>query len=344
MSIKEHLPQRLSPNNFTPPARTPWGGEWISHLKASLLRGPAVGKIGESWEVSIVPPFPSHCEDGTLLSTKIDHDRVSWLGSPKRAQTLLVKLLDAEDNLSIQVHPALDDPKLANTESGKPEAWWIAQAAPGAGIYLGFRDGVGRADVRRTLAAGEPLSALMNFELVEPGAFYVIPACTPHAIGAGVSLIEPQAVFPGRVGVTYRLWDWDRRYDSAGRVDPAGKARPLHLDRAMEVIDWSIQGATLVDRVRRPGGMTRRGGLDVTTFGDISFLSARVVTGTGTRQFTTENRFHALTCIGGFGRLLLDEVSVPFGAGESLAIPACVGSFTLSGTGLSLIIASPSAE
>ena len=79
-------------------------------------------------------------------------------------------------------------------------------------------------------------------------------------------------------------------------------------------------------------------------FEDISFLSACTITGTGTGTFRTENRFQALTCIGGSGELQLNGVTIRFRAGESLAIPACVGSFVLSATDVSLLISSPSSE
>src|SRR5690606_5724972 len=130
------------------------------------------------------------------------------------------------------------DPALGPGESGKPEAWVVLEADAGAGLYLGFREGVHRADVERCIAAGGALDALMNFVPVTAGDAFVIEAGTPHAIGRGLTLLEPQFVAPGCTGITYRYWDWNRRYDAAGALDPAGAPRALHLARSLDVTRW----------------------------------------------------------------------------------------------------------
>ena len=234
-------PLLLRADNVTPPTRTPWGGRIIrDHYKADLgVPGDAI--IGESWEVSVEPSFPSRAVSGELLSDAIAAAPEAWMGFASGCfdqLPLLVKLLDAADNLSVQVHPADGDEALGPDESGKPEAWLVLAAAAGAGLYLGFRDGVDAARVARCLHEGGRLDALMIFVPVEPGDAFVIPAGAVHAIGRGVTLVEPQWVRPGKRGITYRFWDWNRRYDAAGKRDANGTPRPLHRERSMAVTDW----------------------------------------------------------------------------------------------------------
>ncbi|MEM6790452.1 MAG: type I phosphomannose isomerase catalytic subunit [Myxococcota bacterium] len=246
---------RLRPDNFTPPARTPWGGQKIRrHYKRGLGLGEGP-PVGESWEVSVEPSFPSRLESGPPLTDVIAAAPEAWLGpeeAKRRGQTpLLVKLLDAADDLSLQVHPQDGDPALAPDESGKPEAWIVLEAEAGAGLYLGFREGVARDRVEEALATGGRLDALMNFVPVTAGDRFVIDAGTPHAIGRGLTLLEPQFVAPGKRGVTYRYWDWNRRYDAAGNRDPAGTPRALHVARSLAVTCWDApRGASFVASCR----------------------------------------------------------------------------------------------
>lgn len=239
-------PQRahkLRPDNFTPPARTPWGGRGILDLKAELDLESAKRRysvVGESWELSVEPDFPSTLVDGTPLAVAIAQDPAGWLGrhAGLGSTPLLVKLLDAAAALSVQIHPSDDDIALKEDESGKPECWVVVDATADAGVYLGLRDGVTRSHMAAAIADGDDVSDLLQFVNTEPGDVFVIEAGTPHAIGAGVMLVEPQAVTPGKRGVTYRYWDWNRRYDKAGKEDPAGSPRTLHVERALDVTDW----------------------------------------------------------------------------------------------------------
>jgi mannose-6-phosphate isomerase class I len=106
--------------------------------------------------------------------------------------------------------------------------------------------------VRAALEGNADVSQMMHFVPVQPGDFFVIEAGTPHAIGAGVTLVEPQRIIAGSSGVTYRYWDWGRRYDSAGGPSVDGKARELHVDHAIAVTDWArVTDRAFVDTIRR---------------------------------------------------------------------------------------------
>jgi mannose-6-phosphate isomerase len=237
----------LQPDNFTPPSRTPWGGSKIvnKYKRLSLLNRPRVERrvVGESWELSVGPEFPSSTDLGISLAEMLASDPSYMLGGEaalgRKATALLVKWLDAGDNLSVQIHPPDDYGALNAGETGKSECWYVVDHEPGAGLYLGFRSGVRQARVRETLGRSGDLSELMQFVPVNVGDFVVIEPGTAHALGAGVTLIEPQYVAPGRRAVTYRYWDWNRRYDSEGKLQAVGgKPRELHVEHALAVTCW----------------------------------------------------------------------------------------------------------
>ena len=319
-------PVKLKPDNFTPPTRTPWGGERIrSFYKSGLSLAPGPATVGESWEVSVEPSFPSRCvRTGEPLSQLIAAAPIDWLG-PAVAQRyggqtpLLVKLLDSADNLSVQVHPADGDPELGPHESGKPESWIVVDAEPGAGFYLGFRNGVEREDVRRCLTQGGHVQELLNFVEVAPGDSFMIAAGTVHAIGAGVTLVEPQFVTPGRRGITYRFWDWNRRYDADGNRSPAGVGRPLHIERSMAVTTWDgPRGQSFVDQCRTTPVALGDGRERL-----VNWPWFEVQRWSGTRTFELRpGSMWAATCVGGTATLHSQASKLMLRRGESAAIPA----------------------
>ena len=131
-----------------------------------------------------------------------------------------MKLIDTSTELSLQLHPGDDFSGLNPLECGKPESWLIQDAEPGAGIYLGFRESMTSEELRARLTGGLPMTREdLHFVPVHKYDYFEIEPGTPHAIGAGVTLIEPQRCLPGKMGVTYRMWDWERRYDQNGLLD-----------------------------------------------------------------------------------------------------------------------------
>ena len=240
----------LDPANFTPAERTPWGGSRIAARKASLgVRAASV--VGEAWEVSVDPSFPSRVAGSQrTLAEELAAQPDAYLGAEAGAggTALLLKWLDARERLSLQIHPASDDPLLRAGESGKPEAWYVVVREEGAGIFFGLRSGATRDDLRLMAAGhgGDGIESLLEFVPVEPGDFFVVDAGTPHAIGEGVFVVEPQLVTPGRSGVTYRYWDWGRRYDAAGNLSAGGSLRALQLDDALRVTNEVNAGAAWV--------------------------------------------------------------------------------------------------
>jgi mannose-6-phosphate isomerase len=318
-------------------ARTPWGGTRIaSHYKREHLSAPLPEVVGESWEVSVEPDFPALLTDGTSLREYIASAPSAVLGREhtrgRTGTALLVKLLDTAHPLSVQIHPTDDYAGLLPGECGKPESWYVVEREKGAGLYLGFHPGVEDYDVREALEQGRSLEPLMRFFPVEPGDFFVIDAGMPHAIGAGITLVEPQHVLPGRRGVTYRYWDWNRRYDAAGLPSASGAPRPLHVEDALSVTDWArFQRPNFVDHIRlRVAAIDLAGPPALAVLSGTSglpsvFLAVSRISGTGPAELPYRDCLQSITVLE--GSLRVGELSVT--RGRSAVVPACAADLPL---------------
>ena len=194
-----------------------WGGEKLKHFKGLDLSGEP---LGESWEISRLS------EGSSLVKSNNGDERLADLAS-KEQLPYLVKLIDTTDNLSIQVHPDDAYAKAHEASMGKTECWLILDSTPAAGIFLGLKAGVTQMQLSASIKAKENISQLMNFYPVKKGDFFYVPAGSIHAIGSNVTLAEIQQ----SSGVTYRVWDWNR-------LGLDGKERDLHVDQALEVIEF----------------------------------------------------------------------------------------------------------
>lgn len=322
-------PISLRPDNFTPPSRTPWGGTRIlSRYKPSLSA--RTGIVGESWELSVEPDFPSVTFQGEPLANVLAQDPQAMLGreAARGGTGLLVKLLDAADELSVQIHPADDYSGLKGDESGKPECWYVVERDPGAGVYLGLARGVTESQMAAALERGDDVSKLLDFVPVEVGDFLLIDAGTAHAIGRGLTLVEPQRVIPGRRGITYRYWDWNRRYDREGRSDPNGSPRALHVREALAVTNWDApRGDGFLASARvRAGAPALQGVATITTLCEkdqglrSDALQVARLEGKGSVALPRWNALLGLTVLDG----VVDVGGVTAGRGDTLAIPAAM--------------------
>ncbi len=257
---------KLSPDLFTPLARTPWAGRRIAELyKKDILPSAIHEPIGEAWEVSCDPDFPSQVLGHDVSLLDLIRQKPEAMLSPEYVLDhgpnceILVKLLNADDPLSVQVHPDDGDPALKDQECGKPESWLVLDAAPGSGLYLGFARALPLEDLALMLKNDENLKPLLYFVPVKPGDYFEIRPGVPHAIGPGVVLLEPQRILAGKSGKTYRFWDWGRRYDAHGHVDlKSGQARPLHVTEALRIIKPEQQvGESFVTSLRRQALVVR---------------------------------------------------------------------------------------
>lgn len=187
-----------------------WGGEKLSKIKKHQSETP----LGETWEIS------TH-KDGPSLIGDVPLNKFCDL-------SYLVKFIDTSDNLSVQVHPGDDYAREFENSMGKTECWVILDCLPGSGIYLGFKDGITKKEFRTAIENGLNVQDYLNFIPTSPGDYFYVPFGAVHAIGSGVTLCEVQQ----NSGITYRVWDWNR-------VDAKGVGRELHVERAMDVLNFS---------------------------------------------------------------------------------------------------------
>ena len=325
---------RMQPDNFTPPSRTPWGGRAIvDDLKNELELSAAVSAfavVGESWEVSVEPNFPSlvtNVEGQPLLADLIAAEPSATLGQEVADAfggcPLLVKFLNSSQPLSVQVHPDDRFVGLEPHQSGKPESWVIISADSGAGIYLGLREGVSREVFEGAIRQGDDLSVYLNFVPVRSGDCFEIEAGTVHSIGPGITLVEPQIVLPGREGVTYRVWDWNRRYDESGQPHPTGQGRRLDVDKSMAVIRFDgPRGDAFVASARRKATtVTQSARARHERLIDNRNLVVDRLVGTGYVLIETQ-QLVAITVVEGSITPLNRPVHESFRRGESFVIPA----------------------
>lgn len=252
--MKEILsrPIVLNPDSFVDQALTPWAGTSIGkNYKSELVEEISGSPIGESWEFSVSDDKLASYDkvSGTTLRECFDFpdlvygDKLTSKRNEKEDESeLLIKLINTSQRLSFQVHPKDSFEGLAKDECGKAEAWLILETEKGAGVYLGFQQGVTKESLSEALSQDHNVEDLLQFVEVEKYDYIRIPETTPHAIGSGLTLIEPQLILPGKKGKTYRISDWGRKYDPQGNLcEVGGEYRELHIDKAMKVIEPSVQ-------------------------------------------------------------------------------------------------------
>ena len=211
-----------------------WGGTRLKNLFGKSFD--PLPNCGESWEVSGVKDFVSVVGNGFLRDNSLEElidvymgdlvgDRV--FGKHGKQFPLLLKFIDTTQALSIQVHPDSAMAWERHQSYGKTEMWYVLHAEPDAEIIVGFKDGVDK-DTYLRHVNNNTIHDILNVEKAFPGDVFFIPAGRIHAIGAGITLCEIQQ----SSDVTYRVYDWDRPV-----VD--GKPRELHLDEALDAIDFS---------------------------------------------------------------------------------------------------------
>ena len=250
----------LSPKNFTSLLRTPWAGDALSLGIKRRFANSTDQRIGESWEFSCDAEAPSKLVDlpdaslADLIACRTSECLSgSLVAGGQTTCDILVKLINPAAPLSLQIHPADGHRFLKPNECGKPESWLVLSAEPGAGLYLGFKQVLTVEAIRQRLESGTFTADLLQFIPVKPGDYFEIEPQVPHAIGPGVVLLEPQRVTSGKIGKTWRMWDWNRKYDSLGREDPtSGRPRELHIREATSLLNPEQQfGLEFAERIKR---------------------------------------------------------------------------------------------
>ena len=290
-----------------------WGGE---KLRTVYGKPTTLSPLAESWELSAHKDGESTviggAFDGYTLSAYVEVAGKEILGT--RAEGLdrfpiLVKLIDAKGDLSVQVHPSDAYALEHEGEFGKTEMWYILDCDEGAALYYGFSKDVTREELAKAIAS-ETLTDLLLRVPVKRGDVFFIPAGTVHAIGAGIVICEIQQ----NSNTTYRVYDYGRR-------DKDGNLRPLHVDRALDVA--TLSPAPIREALPE--------GTDVLLASCEYFTSRRVTVTDRVFLSATEESFHTLTVTEGSGSIVSPHGTVALLRGETAFIPAGHGEYTLEG-------------
>lgn len=228
----------LYPLKFEPILKeTIWGG--TSLVKRYNKKSDSDVSYGESWEISAVSDNLSVVSNGFLAGNNIEELIEVYMGDITGDAVfekfgnefpLLIKLIEARKDLSIQVHPGNELAEKRHKAYGKTEMWYILESDKGSKIYTGFREPINRETYMKALESGK-LPDLLNAEYGSPGDVFFTPAGRIHAIGEGNLLVEIQQTSD----ITYRIFDWNRK-------GPDGKPRELHTELALDAIDFKAAG------------------------------------------------------------------------------------------------------
>lgn len=296
-----------------------WGG---TKLKTDFGKKSDLDIVAESWELSthkdgqsVVAEGP---DAGLTLSEYIDKHGEGILGSNAQKFDyfpILIKLIDAKDNLSIQVHPS-DDYALKNEgEYGKTEMWYVLDANEGASLYYGFKSEITKDEFEERINNNTLLDVLNKVE-VHKGDMFFIESGTVHAIGKGIVICEIQQ----NSNTTYRVYDYDRR-------DANGNPRELHIKKAIDVSNLAP-----ADQNRSASETVEHEGFSVTRLAECRYFTVDKVEVDSKAALTVStDSFKSIIVTDGSGVLTFDGESVDINKGDSIFIPAQDAEYSVSG-------------
>lgn len=303
------LPLKMHPA-FRGGKLTPWGGEKLRTVYGKDIREVPTG---ESLEVSCIPGLESTDDAGVKLPDLIAAYGEAFAGEyAKKPFPLLLKLIDAAEPLSVQVHPNDDyAARVENGKLGKTEAWLILDAPEGSQLVYGIKPGTTLDTLRAACEQGAAVEPLLRRVTVHPGDVCFIPAGCVHAIGAGIMLYEIQQ----SSDITYRFYDWDR-------VDKNGNRRELHLQKALDVTDLTFS----LDPIPAPDKPVAR-------VLDEKYFTLDLVNVQGEAVLPAVTAFGLLTALDGDLNVRFAGGQLTLRKGESAYIPHTAPVLTLHGKG-----------
>ncbi len=310
----------LYPLKFAPICKDKiWGGNKLNELLNKQY--PQLPNCGESWELSGIQGDISVVSNGFLEGNDLEELIEVYMGDLVGEKVyekfgtefpLLIKFIDANDYLSIQVHPN-DELALERHDAfGKTEMWVVIQADPGSKLITGFNRKITKEQYLDHLNKGT-VEDVLNYEVVKAGDVFFMPAGRIHAIGKGIVVAEIQQTSD----VTYRIFDFNR-------VDADGNLRELHNDLALDAIDFSYHSTYRTAYQSIDNQPVR--------LAECPYFTTNILplTATVDRDFTDQDTFVIYMCIEGQGQLDWDGQKIEFVLGDTLLIPAQLGSFSLS--------------
>jgi mannose-6-phosphate isomerase len=309
---------KLYPLQFEPILKERiWGG---TKLKTFLNKPITSNITGESWEISTVENDVSVVANGSLkgksLNELINEFPEAVLGTKVYDQfgkqfPLLFKYLDAREDLSIQLHPNDELAKKRHNSFGKTEMWYVMQADTDAQLIVGFKEKSSPEEYIKNLN-NKTLLTILDSKKVKQGDVFMLDTGTIHAIGAGIVIAEIQQTSD----ITYRVYDFDR-------VDANGKTRELHIDLALEALNYEkIQSQRFYSKTENIANEIVNCNYFTTNFipldGNIEI-------------YKNQTSFTVYMCVEGDFKLTFDNESYSYEKGDTVLIPAAITDFQLSG-------------
>ena len=272
-----------------------WGGSVLKnkyHMKSDL------DIIAEAWLLSAHPDGESIIASGkhtgltfSRYIETIGKEALGWKCIPMQSFPMLIKMIDAKGDLSIQVHPNDEYALEHENQYGKNEMWYVIDSKEGAGLYVGFNKNVSRAEVKERIEKNTIMDVL-NYYPTKPGDIFFIPAGTVHAICKGNLICEIQQ----SSNCTYRLYDYDRK-------DKFGNLRELHVEKALDVLNYNKYEA-------QKGNVSCK--YFETKIIDVEDKCIRI----------NDDRFLSIVCIEGNGKMAIKDYSIDVKEGDSVFVPA----------------------
>jgi mannose-6-phosphate isomerase len=287
-----------------------WGGRDLELFRENLPEG----HIGESWDVACHKNGTSIVANGEFkgkaLNQLIEAEGKNLVGTKISIKwfPLLIKLINSRESLSVQVHPNDEYAQKVENDMGKTEVWYVVEAIEGASLIVGTKERCTKEQLKEAIENGK-LEEFMNKISVEKGDVYFIKSGLIHAIGQGVIIAEIQQ----NSDTTYRVYDY-------------GRERELQIDKALDVLDLKLSGE------KSSGIKIERKGYDKTYLclcQDFS-LEKYDIRAEVTEESDLE-RFFIITCVEGTGEIISRNSFVKINKGDSILIPAALGSYKLKG-------------
>lgn len=301
-----------------------WGGR---NIEKKFNRHIPAGKVAESWEICCrkegISVVASGIYKGMNLYDLINKYKEKLLGSEVYSSfsnnfPFILKIIDANDKLSVQVHPGDDYKELEDGESRKTEMWYIIDAKPGAQIVYGLKDGVTKEEFADAVKSKD-IKRTLNFVNVKKGDYFYIPGGTVHAILDGILIAEIQQ----NSNTTYRVYDWDR-------VDDRGNSRELHITKALNAI--SFNNADELTRLEKPLPVHKCSDFSSRELVTSKHFTVKEIDIKGKYHDTADGtKFFMYMNLEGSGTIRYSGGEEEVNPGDTILIPATLGEYNLNG-------------
>ena len=291
-----------------------WGG---CKLVEKYGKETDIRPVAESWELSCHKDGLSYLDNGISLKEYIENNK-GCLGTNCITEELpiLIKLIDAQDNLSVQVHPNDDQAKEWENQNGKTEMWYVAEVDEDAKITCGFKKDVTKDELKSAIEKGE-LENLLEVHNSKKGDVFFVEAGTVHAIGKGNLIIEIQQ----NSNVTYRLYDYNRK-------DKNGNLRELHIEKGI-----MASNCNKFKKVHNE---------DSNIIASCKYFEVRKIEINGTiEMFADDKSYNAVVVADGEIIIEKDDCKMKVCAGETVFVPAGCGDYIIKGNADVLVVANP---